>query len=187
MLGEPTTGATKLRNERPRTPAVAPVPARLYDAHVLTLATFTTLALFALVVSQPLFYLVALGSVSGKLSAPAYVELRQRINAVMNVRLVPLYGATLVSALLLAWVAFAREERVLGAAALIAVAGLVADAALAVRRNVPINTRMDAWSPTDVPADWETHRARWTAAFATRQIVLTVAYAALLAGVVASL
>ena len=88
-------------------------------------------------VSQPLFYLVALGPVSGELSALAYVELRQRINAVMNVRL------------------------------------------------VAINTRMDDWSPADVPADWETHRARWTAAFATRQVVLAVADAALLVGVVA--
>ncbi len=153
---------------------------------MLAFATFTTLVLFALVMSQPLFYLVALGRASGALSAPAYVELRQRINAVMNVRLVPLYGATLVSALLLAWAAFAREERVLGAAALLAVAGLAADAVLAIRRNVPINTFMDAWSPTNVPADWETHRARWTAAFATRQVVLALAYAALLVGVVAN-
>ena len=153
---------------------------------MLELATFTTLALFAVVVSQPLFYLVALSRASGALSAPAYVELRQRINEVMNVRLVPLYGATLVSTLVLIWAAFARGERVLGAAALIAVAGLVTDAVLAVRRNVPINTRMDGWSPTNVPADWETHRARWTAAFSTRQIVLAFAYSALLVGVVAS-
>lgn len=153
---------------------------------MLALATFATLVLFALVASQPLFYFVALGRVSGALSGPAYIELRQRINAVMNVRLVPLYGATLVSALLLAWAAFARDERGLGAAALIAAAGLVADAILAVRRNVPINTLMDGWAPTDGPADWETHRAHWTAAFATRQLVLAVAYAALLVGVVAS-
>ena len=153
---------------------------------MLELALFITLLLFALVVSQPLFYLLALGRASGALSAPAYVELRQRINAVMNVRLVPLYGATLASALVLAWAAFARSEIPLGAAALIAAAGLVADAILAVRRNVPINTLMDGWSPAHAPSDWEAQRARWTAAFAVRQLVLSLAYAALLAGAVAS-
>ena len=153
---------------------------------MLETALFTTLVLFALVVSQPLFYLLALGRASGALSAPAYVELRQRVNAVMNVRLVPLYGATLASALVLAWAAFARSEVLLGAATLIAAAGLVADAILAVRRNVPINTRMDGWSPASAPADWETHRARWIAAFSVRQVVLSLAYGALLAGAVAS-
>ena len=153
---------------------------------MIELATFTTLALFALVMSQPLFYLVALSRASGALSAPAYIELRQRINAVMNVRLVPLYGATLLSTLVLVWAAFARGERLLAAAALIALAGLVVDAIVAVRRNVPINTQMDGWSLTNAPSDWEAHRARWTAAFSTRQVVLAVAYAALLAGVVAS-
>jgi hypothetical protein len=153
---------------------------------VLELATFTTRALFAVVVSQPLFYLVALSRASGALSAPAYVELRQRINAVMNVRLVLLYGATVVSTLVLIWAAVARGERLLAAAALVALAGLVVDAIVAVRRNVPINTRMDGWSPTNVPADWQSQRAGWNAAFSIRQVVLGGAYAALLMGVIAS-
>jgi hypothetical protein len=153
---------------------------------MLGLTTFVTLVLFALVVSQPFFFLVALSRASGALSGPAYVELRQRINAVMNVRLLPLYGATLASTGLLAWLAFARDELLLGAAALAALAGLVADAILAVRRNVPINTQMDAWDPATPPADWEAQRARWREAFATRQAVLSIAYALLLAGVVAS-
>lgn len=153
---------------------------------MLALATFLTLVLFSLVVSQPFFFLVALSRASGALSGPAYVELRQRINAVMNRRLVPLYGATLASAGVLAWTAYARGERVLAGAALAAIAGLVADAILAVRRNVPINARMDAWTPASPPADWETERARWSAAFALRQVVLSIAYASLLAGVVAS-
>jgi hypothetical protein len=153
---------------------------------MLEVTLFATLILFALVVSQPLFYLVALGRASGALSAPAYIELRQRINAVMNVRLVPLYVATLASTLALAWSAFAHGERLLATAALAAATGLIADAVLAVRRNVPINTRMDGWDPASPPADWEAQRAQWTAAFATRQVVLATAYAALLAGAVAS-
>lgn len=153
---------------------------------MLAIATFAALVLFAFVVSQPFFWLVALGRASGALSGPAYVELRQRINAVMNVRLAPLYGATAASCAALAWAAFARGDGALGASALLALAGLPLDAILAVRRNVPINQQMDAWSPASPRADWESCRARWVAAFATRQAVLAIPYAALLAGVVAS-
>lgn len=153
---------------------------------MLGLATFVTLVLFALVASQPLFYLFVLTSAADALSGPAYVELRQRVNAVMNVRLLPLDAATLASTGLVAWLAFARAERLLAATALAALAGLVVDASLAVRRNVPINAQMDGWDPASPPADWEAQRTRWREAFATRQAVLPAAFAILLAGVVAS-
>jgi len=152
---------------------------------VLEIAMLTTLVLFSFVVSQPFFYLVALGRASQTLSAPAYVELRQRINAVMNRRLSRLYGAALASALVLLGLALARGERLVALTTLVAILGLIADGVLAVRRNVPINTLMDGWTPADYPADWEAQRARWAEAFATRQRVLAVAYASLLVGAVA--
>lgn len=151
---------------------------------MLALATLTTLVLFAFVVSQPFFYWVALGPASGALSPAAYVELRQRINAVMNGRLPRLYLATLLSALWLLWVAIGRGDHLVTLTTVIAIAGLVTDAVLAVRRNVPINALMDAWNPAAVPSDWEEQRSRWVAAFATRQVVLTLAFASLLVGAV---
>jgi ABC-type iron transport system FetAB permease component len=153
---------------------------------VFELALFLTLAVFSFVVSQPFFFLVALGRASETLSASAYIELRQRINAVMNRKLPLLYGAALVSALVLLGLAIARGERLVAAATGVAIAGLVADTVLAVRRNVPLNGLMDGWTASDPPADWELHRARWAQAFALRQVVLSVAWAVLLAGALAS-
>lgn len=157
-----------------------------YEAAVLTVVLFATLALFALVVSQPLFYWVALGAASDALPGPAYAALRQAINPVMNRRLLPLYGAALLSAVALCGLAAAHGQSALAAGTAGAIAGLVIDAVLAVRRNVPINMLMDAWDPASPPADWTEHRRRWRAAFATRQLVLAAAFASLLAGTLAS-
>lgn len=152
---------------------------------MLTLILFATLLLFALVVSQPFFYWVALGAASDALPGPAYAALRQAINAAISRRLVVLYVATLASALLLAGTAAARGEFGLAAGAAGASIGLVVDAILAVRRNVPLNTAMDAWDPRVPPPDWEDLRRRWRAAFATRQLVLAAAFVSLLAGTLA--
>ncbi|HSJ96447.1 MAG TPA: hypothetical protein VLC53_05215 [Myxococcota bacterium] len=153
---------------------------------MLELVLFTTLVLFSFVVCQPFFYWVALGRVSRLLSAPAYIELRQRINAVMNRRLPLLYGAALVSALVLLGLAIARGERLVAVATGVAIAGLAADTVLAVRRNVPLNGLMDRWTASDPPEDWAAHRTRWAQGFAWRQAVLSITYAVLLAGVLAS-
>ena len=152
---------------------------------MLPLVHGATLALFALVVSQPFFYWVALGSAFETLPGPAYATVRQAINAIMNRRLLPLYVATLVSGLVLFALALAGHRSGLAAGTAGAIAGLVADAILAVRRNVPINNAMDAWDPANPPADWTEQRRRWRAAFAIRQVVLAAAFASLLAGTLA--
>lgn len=152
---------------------------------MLTLVHFATLLLFALVVSQPFFYLLALGAVSDSLSGPTYVEMRQAINRVMNRRLVPLYVATLVSALLLCGLAARAGALGLALGSAGAIVGLAIDAVLAVRRNVPINNVMDTWNTADLPAEWADHRRRWRDAFATRQAVLAAAFACLLTGTLA--
>jgi hypothetical protein len=153
---------------------------------VLTVVLFATLVLFALVVSQPFFYWIALGAASDAMPGPTYVALRQAINAIMNRRLLPLYVATLVSGLVLCVLALARGHTGLAAGTAGAIAGLVVDAILAVRLNLPINNAMDGWDPANPPADWAEQRRRWRAAFATRQLLLAAAFASLLLGTLAS-
>lgn len=152
---------------------------------MLTLAHFSTLLLFALVVSQPFFYLLALGAVSDSLSGPAYVEMRQAINREMNRRLVALYAATLVSALWLCGLAAYAGAGGLTLGTAAAIVGLAIDTVLALRRNVPINNVMDTWDTANLPAEWADYRRRWRYAFATRQAVLAAAFACLLAGTLA--
>lgn len=139
---------------------------------MITVTSWTSLVLLTIAVSQPLFYWLALGRATRQLSPTSYVELRQRINAAVTRRLTRLYIATLLSLLtLLTSAAFqAAWSLMLGAG--IAAIALTTDALLATRLNVFINARMDAWSLSEVPNDWQLQRAHWDRAFAIRRVVL---------------
>lgn len=151
---------------------------------MMRIAMLANLAAFSIVVSQPLFYLLALTEAQRGLSAAAYVELRQGLNRVMNRRLSVVYIAALVTSIVLLGLAYtAGSGLVLGTTAL-ALLGLIADVAYMMRENVPINRVMDGWSPSDCPPDWHTYRDRWLGLFAYRQALLVVAFGSLLLGAV---
>lgn len=145
-------------------------------------ALAASLLTYAVVVSQPLAYLVFLRAAQRAMSAAAYIELRQRINPVMSARLGWVYGSTLVALVLLLVAAWRGEGGIVLAAAAVALACLFADVFFMLRENVPINGVVDAWSPADPPADWVEYREKWFAIFATRQAVLLFGFASLVAG-----
>ncbi len=151
---------------------------------MLRLSILLNLIAFSTVVSQPLFYLVALTNAQRGLSGAAYVELRQRINAVMSRRVPAIYGATLVTMLILLVLSWrARSWNVLGTT-VVAFLCLVVDVVLMLRENVPINGVIDRWSIPGYPEDWAAYRDKWFAIFGYRQVVLLVGFISLLGGAV---
>lgn len=146
---------------------------------MLALASWTALVLLTIVVSQPLFYWLALGRATQQLDALAYVALRQQINAAITQRLTRLYIATLLSLIALVATALVQSAWPLACGACVAAAALIADAVLALKLNVPINTRMDSWTPATIPGDWQAERSHWDRALAVRRAVLLVGFAAL--------
>lgn len=139
---------------------------------------------YAVVVSQPLAYLVVMTRAQRALSAAAFIELRQQINPVMTRRLPAIYLATLVAVLALLVLALRGPGWIMPVAAAVALLCLAGDIALMLRENVPINGVMDRWSTADYPDDWADYRAKWFAVFRIRQVVLLAGYLALAAGVV---
>lgn len=136
---------------------------------------FLTVVLYGLVASQHAFYAIGLGAVQRRLGAPAYVELRNALDDVLRKTLPAVYVATLVAtvlSLLLAgglWIATA-------------LAALLVEAWLMLRRSVQINERIQTWTPEHYPADWETHRLAWLRVFRQRQIAVAVGFLSLLLG-----
>jgi uncharacterized membrane protein len=51
---------------------------------------------------------------------------------------------------------------------------------------VPINNRIASWETTTPPANWKTFRGRWDLLHRWRVVLLTIAFAFLIVGVVAS-
>jgi hypothetical protein len=143
--------------------------------------SFASVVTFGLVASQHAFYAIGLGEAQRRLGASAYVELRNRIDDVLRRRLAAVYVATLLC--VVASVVFAG-----GAArgfAIVALAALLAEAWLMLKRSVPVNARMQGWSPDAVPAGWEATREEWLAVFRQRQMVVAIGFTATLLGALA--
>jgi hypothetical protein len=151
---------------------------------MIRIAMVANLIAYSIVASQPLFYLVALGSAQRALSAAAYIELRQRINAVMTKRVSAIYVSTLATLLLVLALSLWVRNWISLAAATVALLCLLVDVFFMLRENVPINGVIDQWSTTDHPADWESYRTKWFDIFAYRQVLLLVGFFALLVGAV---
>jgi len=151
---------------------------------VIRIAILTNLLAYSTVVSQPLFYIVAMTSAQSALSGSAYVELRQHINSVMNRRVPVIYLTTLVTILALLVISWrARSWNVL-ITTILGLVCLLVDIALMMRENLPINGVIDRWSTTSYPGDWEAYRNKWFAIFGYRQAVLLVGFISLLVGAV---
>lgn len=154
------------------------------DEKMIRIAIITNLIAYSIVASQPLFYILALGSAQRALSAAAYIELRQRINAVMSRRVSVIYLSTLATGLLVLVLSLRLGNWSSLAAVTVALLCLVIDIFFMVRENVPINGVIDQWSTADHPDDWESYRTKWFEIFAYRQVLLLVGFFALLVGAV---
>jgi hypothetical protein len=151
---------------------------------MIRIAMLANLAAFSIVLSQPLFYLLALTAAQRALSASAYIELRQRLNPIMSRRVSVIYVTALLTSVALLGLAYLAANGLVLATTALALLGLIADAVYMVRENVPINQVMDGWSLSDYPADWHTYRDRWLGLLAYRQVFLTLAFGSLLVGAV---
>lgn len=151
---------------------------------MIRIAMLANLATFSIIVSQPLFYLLALTAAQRGLSAAAYIELRQRLNPVMNRRVPLLYGAALITSVGLLGLAYRAGNGFVLGTTVLALLGLIADLGYMIRKNVPINRVMDGWSPSNHPPDWHAYRDKWLGMFAYRQVLLAVAFVSLLTGAI---
>lgn len=154
---------------------------------MLAALSILTLFAFTLVMSQPLFFLFALGRASLGISGPAYVELRQRINAAITRPLVVVYAITFVGCLAVAGLAAKAGATTTAVGVGLAALTLAVDLAIAAKGNVPLNAEMNRWDPSAPPSDWPEKRAAWHRIFAVRQVVLCLGFVAFVVGAFARL
>lgn len=150
----------------------------------INLALLLHILLYAIVVSQPLFYLVAFGTASARMKAPAYIEMRNHIDDLMQQRGSKVYYAALGSSVLFSGLALFYGPTLLWITSLIALVCLLLDIRVMFQKNLPINGIIKTWTPTQYPPDWEQYRGKWLQAFAYRQFFLVAGFVALLVGAV---
>jgi hypothetical protein len=117
----------------------------------------------------------------GDLSATQYTAMHQMRDKTFR-RVMPVLGLTTV-VLVAASAAFAVDAGLPCALAWIATALLIADVALAVTRQVPLNLTIQGWTEATIPVDWTQVRDQWASQHHVRTALCLMAYACLLGAV----
>lgn len=141
---------------------------------------FITLFAYAVIVSQPLMYLLSLKNVQLALGGSSYTELRQLTDANMRSHFPIAIYTALLSNLLLVFLHIKNPAGFYFIASFISLLLLVADILLMTRGNMPLNNIINSWSMQSFPANWQEIRAAWFRVFAWRQVVSIAGFIVLL-------
>jgi uncharacterized membrane protein len=151
---------------------------------MLKLLMLINLLGYAFVVSQPLFYLLAMGDAQKRLQAPAYVELRNLLDSNLMVKNRIVYYAVLVTSPLTCIFNLHHPEGLLFITSVIACVALWIDVYLMFKGNLPLNRFIQTWTPHDYPPNWERYRALWFSYYHRRQVACMIGFTSLVIGLV---
>jgi len=139
---------------------------------------------YSCVVSQSYMYIIALKNVQNSMSATSYIELRKLLDANFRANYKWVVYAALFTNLLLVLINIQSPNSLLFIASAIAFLALVADTALMMKGNMPVNKLINTWTVDNYPANWEYYRTKWLRIFYYREIATVAGFISLLIGVV---
>jgi hypothetical protein len=150
----------------------------------IKITLFITLLLYAFVISQSLFYILAMSSVLKNMQPATYIESRKLLDKNLRASLPVVYYLALISSIALTAFCVINPSGVLFICSVIALTSLLADLALTIKGNRPINEIINTWSASDYPANWKEYRSKWFMVYNFRQVVNIIGFVSLLAGLV---
>ncbi|MFN4316321.1 MAG: hypothetical protein ACK4E0_18695 [Chitinophagaceae bacterium] len=151
---------------------------------LIKIAYFSTLLLYAAVISQSLFYWLAMSNVTRNMKAQAYIEARQLIDKNLQRTLANVYYAAIFSCILLIAFSVTNPGGLLFTTSILSLLALISDIFLALRYNIPINREINAWSADMYPDNWHQYRDRWLSIYQIRQVLNLLGFLALVVGYV---
>ncbi len=151
---------------------------------LIKITLFITLVMYACIVGQSFFYILALTNATKKMQATAYIETRKLSDAELRAKLSLLYYAALATSLLLTAFSVVNPNGILFISSVVALAALVIDVVIALKGNIPINKVINKWSVNQYPDNWQQVRSKWFCIYQVRQVVNIAGFMALLAGLV---
>jgi hypothetical protein len=145
---------------------------------------FTTLILYAVVISQSFFYLLAMSNVTKSMQPATYIESRQLLDKNLQPNLRIVYYLTLASSFLLVSFCVTNPSGLLFICAMIALISLIADIALTLKGNVPLNKVINTWTIYNYPSNWKEYRSKWLSIYSLRQAANIIGFVSLLSGLI---
>lgn len=139
------------------------------------------LIFFLIIVSQGIFYLLALNKALSGISIDAYAEVRNATDQAIEWRLKFLYPAALLIGFVTTLSLIKTPDSLVFITTAIALACLAVDLFLAINFNVPINEQFQSYS-ADIQGivDWQSMRRRWLQFLEYRGLVQVVGFLSLL-------
>ncbi len=150
----------------------------------IKITLFVTLVLYAVVISQSFFYILAMSNVTKSMQLSTYIESRQLLDKNLQNTLKAVYYLTLASSVLLVSFCVTNPSGFLFISSVIALVSLLIDVALTLKGNVPLNKVINTWTVSDYPSNWKEYRSKWLSIYSVRQTVNIIGFVSLLAGLV---
>jgi len=150
----------------------------------IKITLFITLLLYAFVISQSLFYILAMSNVLKNMQPATYIESRKLLDKNLRASLPAVYYSALIASIALTAFCVINPSGVLFICSVIALVALLADLVLTIKGNLPINETINSWSASDYPANWKEYRSKWFMIYNIRQSANIIGFVSLLAGVI---
>lgn len=142
------------------------------------------LLFFLIIVSQGVFYLFAMGKALSEISIPAYAEIRNSTDRVIEWRLKFVYPITLFIGIITTLFLLKTPGSPAFITTAIAIFCLLADLILAIKINMPINAKFHLYETGLKEVDWENLRRTWLQFLSYRGILQIVGFLSLLFGII---
>jgi len=150
----------------------------------IKITLFITLLMYAVVISQSFFYILAMSMTLKKMRAQTYIETRNLLTTNLQAPLQIVYYTTLSASVLLTAFCVVNPGGLLFITSLIALVALLADVVLALKGNIPLNKFINSWTSWDYPDNWQQYRAQWFNLYHIRQALNITGFISLLAGLI---
>lgn len=149
----------------------------------IKITLFITL-LYAVVISQSFFYLLAMSNATKNMEAPTYIESRKLLDGRLRKTLAGAYYLALLTSIALTAFCVTNPSGLLFISSIISLVALVADITLSIKGNQPLNEIINSWTISNYPDNWHQYRSKWFTFYNARQIINLTGFVVLVVGMV---
>ena len=150
----------------------------------IKITLFITLLMYAVVISQSIFYILAMAGTMKRMQAETYIETRNLLTPKLETPLQIVYYTALSASVLLTAFCVVNPNGLLFITSAIAFVALLTDALLAVKGNIPLNKFINSWTSGNYPQNWKQYRAQWFTLYHIRQALNITGFVSLLGGLI---
>lgn len=150
----------------------------------IKITLFITLLLYAAVISQSFFYMLAMSNVMKNMQATSYIEARHLLDRNLRNSLTGVYYSALLSSIALTAFSVTNPKGLLFICSIIALIALIIDVLLTLKGNKPLNRTINTWTASNYPSNWKQYRSKWFAFYSARQVINLTGFIVLLAGMI---